>query len=165
MKNIEFVKLLHGKRFQHYNNLARFPERPLQAPQKTYSSHFNFLFLRSELTVLYSHDHFRKNNLEELHKYMHERQLYEAFGEVHKLVLLVLTIPYFTASVERSFSALKRIKTFLRNAQGQDRLSNLSLMSIGKSLLKQLMSKPEVIHDAVTDHFCQKRHRGKLLYL
>ena len=164
VKDIEFVELLDGKRFQHYNNSDRFSERPLQALQKSYSSHFNFSFLRSELTVLYSHDHFRKNNLEDLHKYMHERQLYEAFGEVHKLVLLVLTIPYSTASVERSFSALKRIKTFLRNAPSQDRLSNLSLMSIEKSLLKQLMSKPEVFYDAVTDHFCRKRRRAELLY-
>ena len=140
VKDTEFFELLNGKRFQHYNNLVRIQEQPLQALQKSYSSHFNFSFLKSELTVLYSHDHLRKNNLEELQKYMHEKQMYEAFGDVHKLVLLVLTIPYSTASIERSFSALKRIKTSLRNAQGQDKLSNLSLMSIEKSLLKQLMS-------------------------
>ena len=70
---------------------------------------------------------------------MHERQLYEGFREVNKLILLFLTIPYFTASVEQSFSALKKIKTCLRNAQDQNKLSFLSLMSIEKSLLKRLM--------------------------
>jgi len=46
---------------------------------------------------------------------MHENDLYGGFKEVHKLVI---TIPYSSASVERSFSALKRVKTDLRNTQG-----------------------------------------------
>ena len=164
IKDFEFVELLDCKRFQQFNDLAQFPEQGLQSLRKSYSSRFNFSCLRSELAVSYSLDHFRKSNLEELHKYMHEGQFYEGFREVHKLVLLVLTIPYSTASVERSFSALKKIKTYLRNAQGQERLSNLSLMSIEKSLLKQLMSKPEAFYHDVTDHFCRKRRRAELQY-
>jgi len=61
---------------------------------------------------------------------MHENDLYGGFKEVHELVILFLTIPDSTASVEHSFSALKRVKTYLRNTQGQKRHSNLSLMSI-----------------------------------
>ena len=101
--------------------------------------------------------------MHELHKYMHEGQLYEGIREVNNLILLFLTIPYSTASVERSYSALKRIKTYLRNPQGQNRLSNLSLMSIEKSLLKRLMST-SVFYDDVTTHFCGKRRRAELLF-
>ena len=101
--------------------------------------------------------------MHELYKYMHEEQLYEGFREVNKLILLFLTMLYFTASVERSFSASKRINTYLRNAQGQNRLSNLSLISIEKSLLKRLMST-SVFYDDVITHFCGKRPRAELVF-
>ena len=163
VKDIEFAELLDCKRFHQYESITEFPERSFQSLQRSYSSHFDFACLRTELIVVYSHNHFRKNNVHELLKYMHEGQLYEGFREVNKLILLFLTIPYSTASVERSFSALKRIKTYLRNAQGQNRLSNLSLMSMEKSLLKRLMST-SVFYDDVITHFCGKRRRAELLF-
>jgi hypothetical protein len=52
-----------------------------------------------------------------------------------KLCELVLTIGATSAADERSFSALKRLKKYLRNSQSQDRLSWLALMNIGKSFL------------------------------
>jgi len=53
---------------------------------------FKFSRLRSELQVLYLHSDFRKNSIAKLHRYMHENDLYGGFKEVHKLVILVLTI-------------------------------------------------------------------------
>ena len=43
-------------------------------------------------------------------------------SEVHKLVLQYLTVPVTTATAERSFSGLKRIKTYLRNSMTQQLL-------------------------------------------
>jgi len=126
-----------------------------------YKFRFEFSRLRSELQVLYSHSDFRKNSIEELHRYMHENDLYGGFKEVHKLVL---TIPYSTASVECSFSALKRVKTYLRNTQGQKRLSNLSLISIEKSLLKSMMSNSEAFYNSVIEHFCKQQRRAEFIY-
>jgi len=83
----------------------------------------------------------------------HENGLYGDFMEVRSLVILVLTTPYSTASVERSFSALKRVKTYLINTQGQKRLSNLSLISIEKSLLKSMMSNSEAFYNSVIELF------------
>ncbi len=40
-------------------------------------------------------------------------------SEVHKLVLLYLTVPVTTVTAECSFSGLKRIKTYLRNSMTQ----------------------------------------------
>ncbi|GFW47670.1 hypothetical protein TNCV_2828621 [Trichonephila clavipes] len=42
----------------------------------------------------------------------------------------MLTVPVSTASVERSFSKLKLIKTYLRSTMSQERLSALSVLSI-----------------------------------
>ena len=44
---------------------------------------------------------------------------FKVMSEVHKLVLLYLTVPVTTASAECTFSGLKRIKTYLRNLMTQ----------------------------------------------
>ncbi len=51
-------------------------------------------------------------------------------GEVHKVLKLYFTFPVTTATAERSFSSLKRIKTFLRNSMTQSRLNNLFILYI-----------------------------------
>ena len=43
---------------------------------------------------------------------------------------ICMTIPVGTASVERSFSQIKMIKTRLRNRLGEDNLSNLMKIAI-----------------------------------
>ena len=53
-----------------------------------------------------------------------------AFGELLKMLQLTLTIPVTSASCERSFSALKRIKTYLHSRMGNERLSNLAVLAI-----------------------------------
>ena len=164
LKEMKFVELLDCKRFSEYNKMGMFPENCLDSLQKSYGSRFDFSCLKSQLVVLYSLNNFRKDSVEELHKFMYEEKLYEGFSEVYKLILLILTIPYSTSSVERSFSALKRIKTYLRNKQGQSRLSSLALMSIEKSFLKKMMSQAEVFYNTVIDHFCKKSRRVELLF-
>lgn len=50
--------------------------------------------------------------------------------EVHKLLKIYLTIPVTTSTAEQSFSALKRIKTYLRNSMSQQRLNNCMLVHV-----------------------------------
>ena len=50
-------------------------------------------------------------------------------SEVVKLVKLILVMPATNATSERSFSALKRVKTFLRSTMTQSRLNHLMLAS------------------------------------
>ncbi|CAH1099190.1 unnamed protein product [Psylliodes chrysocephalus] len=78
--------------------------------------------------------------------------LNKSLCKVVKLCELVLTIPATSASVERSFSALKRINSFIRNSTSEDRLSNLALISIEKQLIKQLSENPK-FYDDVIDKF------------
>lgn len=55
-----------------------------------------------------------------------------AFPNLMKCVQLALTLPVTSASCERSFSAMKIIKTDLRNKTGDDRLSDLAVLFINK---------------------------------
>jgi hypothetical protein len=75
----------------------------------------------------------------------------------------VLTIPATGAVDEHSFSALKRLKTYLRNSQSQDGLSSLALMNTEKLFLNKLQSKPSFI-DEVTDLSATKNRIIELNY-
>ncbi|KAJ8890379.1 hypothetical protein PR048_009887 [Dryococelus australis] len=48
--------------------------------------------------------------------------------EVNKCIKLLRTVPVTTATAERSFSALRRLKTYLWSTMGQKRLNNTALL-------------------------------------
>ena len=51
---------------------------------------------------------------------------------------ILLTIAVSIASCERSFSKVKIILSYLRASIGQDRLSDLALMSVEREVLEQI---------------------------
>ena len=56
------------------------------------------------------------------------------FSEVDKLVRIYLTIPVTTATGERSLSAVRCTKTYLRSTMSQQRLNDIMLLSVLKDL-------------------------------
>ena len=52
----------------------------------------------------------------------------ELYPNIHRAVTVLLTMPVTSANTERSFSTLKRIKTYLRSTMVENRLNGLSLM-------------------------------------
>ena len=59
-------------------------------------------------------------------------------NEVDKLVQAYFTFPVTSATAERSFSSLRRIKTFLRSSMTAQRLNNLFLLYVHKSMTDSL---------------------------
>ena len=57
------------------------------------------------------------------------------FREVEKMLRIYLTIPVTSSTSERSFSALRQIKTYLRSTVTQKRLNGLMLPFIHKARL------------------------------
>lgn len=84
--------------------------------------------------------------------------LKEVMPEVYKLFALILTIPSTSVSVEISFTCLKRIKTYLRNSNCQQRLSSLSIISIEKLLIQQL-KETELFYDDVINMYAGQKDR------
>lgn len=62
----------------------------------------------------------------------------ELIPNLMTLLKILLTFPSSGAAAERSFSALKRLKTYLRSTMSQQRLSELSLLHVHKDRLKKL---------------------------
>ncbi|MGH0120275.1 UNVERIFIED_CONTAM: hypothetical protein FKN15_060683 [Acipenser sinensis] len=70
------------------------------------------------------------------------------FPELFKLIRLVLTIPVTTCTSERSFSALCRLKTFLRSTMTQARLNSIAVLHIhGESVPADLV---DVVNDIIS---------------
>ena len=81
------------------------------------------------------------------------KPLQVAFPETLKLLQLVLTIPVSTAKCERTFSTLKRTKTYLRSTMNETRLSNMAILSIERDISSKLDL------ELVVDNFAKENRR------
>lgn len=91
--------------------------------------------------------------------YLSEMSLNSGFSEVYKLAQLISTIPTTTASVERSFSSLKRIHTYCRLTQTQERMNNLSIISIENELVFKLRANRNKFYEDIIKKFIEKERR------
>lgn len=92
--------------------------------------------LKSELLVL--NKMFNSNNIkDELEKridFFKENNLRGAFQNYYQCLKIFLSIPTNTASNERSFSSLKKLKTYLRLTMCQPRLSSIATLYIERNV-------------------------------
>lgn len=56
----------------------------------------------------------------------------QLYPNIYRILSILLTMPVSTATAERSFSAMRRIKNYLRSTMGETRFSALALMHIHK---------------------------------
>ena len=80
-------------------------------------------------------------------------------SQVSKLVRLMLVMPATNAESERSFSAVRRIKTYLRSTMSQQRLNHLMLLHIHKKLTDDL-NLVDVANDFIAGHDHRKQVFG-----
>ncbi|XP_065642806.1 52 kDa repressor of the inhibitor of the protein kinase-like [Hydra vulgaris] len=76
-----------------------------------------------------------------------------AFPNLFIALKVLMTIPVTVASVERSFSKLKLIKTYLRSVINQERLNNLALISIESPISR------EINYEKILKDFASKKAR------
>ncbi|XP_050065343.1 zinc finger MYM-type protein 1-like [Aphis gossypii] len=69
---------------------------------------------------------------------------------------MFLCCPASNCSSERSFSALKRVKTYLRSRMTDDRLNNLAVLHIESDITTQIQ------YDEIIQDFSEKKSRRKL---
>lgn len=77
----------------------------------------------------------------------------DVFPNLRTALQILLTMAVSVASCERSFSKLKLIKTYLRSAMSQERLTNLAILSIEKETFNRIN------FNDVIDQFADKKAR------
>ena len=85
-----------------------------------------------------------------------ETGLCQLLPELLKVLKLFLTIPVTTCTAERSFSHLRRIKTYLRSTIGQSRLNHIAILSC-------YLEETDIIniHDVYTEFVSRNELRRK----
>ena len=103
-------------------------------------------------------------SLEECLKYL--RTLSPAartfYSEVCKVARLILVMPASNAVSERSFSTMRRIKSYLRSTMGQARLNHAMVLSIYKEQLDELDLKT-IANEFVSSSEHRLRFFGKFV--
>jgi predicted unusual protein kinase regulating ubiquinone biosynthesis (AarF/ABC1/UbiB family) len=118
-------------------------EEPLMFTTSFYQDDLDVSQLRVDLQTLHANIHHEPSKsvtLSDIKGYIqkltsHERGL---LSEVVTVLKLILVMPSTNAVSQRSFSALKRLKTYLRSTMKQDRLNYLLLLHVHKNCTDEL---------------------------
>ena len=120
-----------------------------------YGKDINFDVMQVQLGILATKlkaegTHFT-NFADILRWFLNNNKLSELFSEVVMAVRLLLVLPATNAVSERSFSTLRRVKTYLRSVMTQERLNDLMTLHIYKEQTDKLCSET-VIQQYVGDN-------------
>jgi len=79
------------------------------------------------------------------------------YSLIDRLIRLILTLPVSTATIERAFSAMKIVKTRLRNRMEDDFLTNYLIIYIEKEIAERF-----TIDMIIDDFYSMKERRAQL---
>ncbi|CAF4636014.1 unnamed protein product [Rotaria sp. Silwood1] len=89
-------------------------------------------------------------------KFFIQHNFHLSLSTMAELLKIMWTIPVNVCGCERSFSSLRRIKTYIRNTTGQERLTCLALINIERDY--------EVDIDAIVVDFVSKKDERKKVF-
>ncbi|KAL4098762.1 hypothetical protein QTP88_023301 [Uroleucon formosanum] len=73
----------------------------------------------------------------------------ELYPNLHNLLQVALSMPVSSASCERFFSAMRRIKNWLKTTMIQNRFSNLVIIHIENELVKTSIESKQIVQEFV----------------
>ena len=92
---------------------------------------------------------------------LHSSGVLDMMPELTKVIEILRSIPATSCSSERSFSTLRRIKTYLRNTIGQDRLSSIALVNIEREYSNRVYNEDI---DQIIDVFGRRSARAQYFF-
>lgn len=154
---LRFMELLDFDLYDSYKN--EFPQAAFTSLEDNYGHLSDMVKLKSELQVFYNNKDLQGSaRLCDSLRAMKTNELSEAMPGLDRLMCLVASIGATSAGVERSFSCLKRLKTYARNTIGQDRLMSLAIIALERRILKSLRENPQW-YEKTIDIFAAQTNR------
>ena len=99
----------------------------------------------------------QRKNAAVMVKTIHQKGLHDILPVLYKVTSILATISATSCSAERSFSALRRIETFLRSTKGQDRLNSITVINIERKYANKTMQNDM---QRIIDIFGCRRNRS-----
>ncbi|XP_060849613.1 uncharacterized protein LOC132928766, partial [Rhopalosiphum padi] len=90
-------------------------------------------------------------------KVLKDDNLHDIYPYVNIALRMFLCVPASNTSAERSFSTLKRVKTYLRSSMSDNRLNSLAILNIESQLTNSLN------YDKIIEDFARSNARRKKL--
>lgn len=81
------------------------------------------------------------------------------FTEVHKLLTIYLTVPMTSATAERTFPSLRRLKNYLRSTMTQKRLNSVLLLHVHQDRTDKL-NLNSIAADFISNNERRKNYYG-----
>ena len=105
-----------------------------------YGSDIDAPTLQTQLQVLSANVSEKVTNVHDIIAYLRKLSSAEQrlLSAVIVVIKLILVLPATNASSERSFSAMRRIKSYLRSTMSQGRLNHIMVLSVHKDLTDKL---------------------------
>ena len=93
------------------------------------------------------------STISELCRGLDETNKSQHYHLIDRLIRLVLTLPVFTTTIERAFSAMKHVKTVLRNKIEEVFLADSMIIYIEREFVEDIDS------DSIIDELYSTKHR------
>jgi hypothetical protein len=132
---------------------------------KPFLNHYNISenAIKSEVSTakifLQEQNHPNSSSLHEVYQQL--SKVPQCFPTVVKCYQIAMTIGVSSASAERSFSSLKKVKNYLRSTMTQERLTNLAILYIERELSSKLFDEL----DELVIKFAEKHKNSKIILL
>ena len=97
----------------------------------------------------------------EMYESFYQEDLLQMIPELEKILKIFAVIPATTCTAERSFSGLRRMKTYLRSTMGQEKLQSLALLNIERIYANKVLENDI---DNVIDTFARRNKREQYFF-
>lgn len=124
----------------------------------------NTTYLQAELPMFHRHANVSLTSLTQvvIHARELKKEVRDLFPSVMALIRLLLLCPASSAEAERSFSSLRRLKTWLRSTMTQERLNSVAVCHIHQDLLDRI-DMDAIMRDFVSRSEIRKNIFGNIL--
>lgn len=146
-----------------------FSEDLKRVEESCYKNDFDFISLKTQLSLLAdvikqaSPCVRRVTSVRTIADAMNSQEVYKSLlSEVHKLIRLFLTLPVTSATSERTFSALRRLLTYLRATMTEKRLNNCLMLHVHKDVTDSL-NITAIAEEFVSTNDDRKKHFGSFV--
>ena len=79
-----------------------------------------------------------------------DQAISETLTELRKFVRLLLKVPVSTCTAVQSFSALRRLKTYLRTTMSLERLNHCAIMHIHREIVAKTVDIESIANDFIS---------------
>ena len=138
-------------------------EKEFKSVTKFYGSDLNPDLLETQLlTYTAKFKELKTENivLQDVIEFMRQPGYVQLLSQISKVLKLLLILPASNDSAESGFSALKRVKTYLRNTMSQERLNHVMILNIHKEIAMEKLDLKEVANEFVSKHDGRKADFG-----